>query len=637
MFLLLLPPLPTVLAGWSAYTLFYLLGFGLAGGILLAEGWRRGFPMRPWLLLVAGTVLMLIAGTRLIAGGPADWLALIRQGHWGTGEVVGRSVLGGMVAAALAVAGLRRLLGFGREAADAFALPFLLGLAVQGVGCLLTGCCFGEMLHNGPGVGLTYGPGTAPFMAQVALGLLPATAGHSLPVHAVQLYQILLCLGIVGVLLGLRRVLARRPGAALPLAFGLYAAGRFGLEFWRDPLGDVVGVGLYQGLKPVQWGLLAATLALAALVTWRWRRPVAVHNASTPTDQSALNLLVVLLLLLLPPVLPGCFDLSETLVLRALLLPVLGLEAMRLLRVLQLTKPLPLALLVFSVGLMSQTPAPPPDAPEEQLDPSLTLGLSGITGSSYQLYAQPSSGCGAPTQNITEFPGYHQRFSGVAASAAYQLPVGQAKRNAFIFGLNGFLGRTSFDPPAARIGLLLDSVAVLEQASSRSLYDINPAVAFFKPGSLGHPFRLRLGVGAHLSSRFAYDYTTEPLHSREVTPSFLIEMGYRNQLWLHTSFFQGSDAVGNGTARLGLGSGFGTDKITLLGGLAFTNSNGQVNSSIVSFGDPVYRAPAAGFIDLRWQLTPNWQLESSGMSNFNDVSRFTLGGCYRLPLGNKAP
>jgi phosphatidylglycerol:prolipoprotein diacylglycerol transferase len=623
------------LAGWSAYALFYLLGFGLAGGRLLAEGWRRGFPMRPWLLLVAGTVLALIAGTRLIAGGPADWLALVSQGHWGSGEVVGRSVLGGMVAAALAVAGLRRLLGFGREAADAFALPFVLGLAVQGVGCLLTGCCFGEMLHNGPGIGLTYGPGTAPFVAQVAQGLLPATAGHSLPIHAAPLYQMLLCLGIAGVLLGLRRTLAKRPGLALPLAFGLYAAGRFGLEFWRDPLGDVVGAGFYYSLKPVQWGLLAATTGLGAAAARRWRQPAA--SASVPTDQSALNLVVVLLLLLLPPVLPGCFDLGETLVLRAVLLPVLGLEAGRLLRVIRVTKPLPVVLLVLSLGLMSQTPAPAPSATGEKPGPSLTVGLGGLTGSSYQLYEQPSSGCGAPTQNITSFPGYHQRFSGITASAAYELPVGQTRQNAFIFGLNGFLGRTSFDPPAARIGVLSDSLVVLEQADSRFLYDINPSVEFFKPGTPGHSLRLRWGMGVHLSRRYAYDYVTIPLRSREIVPSFVFEIGYRNQLWLHTSVFQGADAVGNGTARFGLGSGFGNDKLTLLGGLAYTNSNGQLDTNIISFGNPVYRAPTAGFLDLRWQLTPSWQLEGSGMSNFNDASRLTLGARYRLPLGRKAP
>ncbi len=635
MYLLLLPPLPTAIAGWPAYALFYLLGFGLAGGLLLRQGWQRGFPLRPWLLLVAGTVLALIAGTRLVAGTPADWLALPQHGHWGVGGPVGRSVLGGMLAAGLALAGLRRLLGFGRAAADVFALPFVVGLAVQGVGCLLAGCCFGTVLGPGPGLGLTYGPGAEPFRAQVSRGLLSATATQSLPVHAAPLYQLVLCLGIAAALVGGRRWLARRPGVALPLAFGLYAAGRFGLEFVRDPLGDVVGAGLWLGLKPVQWGLLAAALALAAWVARRARRPAVAGPIAAPTDRPVRNLLLVLLMLLLPPVLlPGGFDLGETWVLRALLLPVIVLEAARLLRVLRLAQPLPVALLLLSGVLMSQAPAP--TATLEKPGPALTFGLGGLTGSSYQLY-EPNSTCSAPRQNITQFQGYHQRYSGVTGGAVYSLPVGSNGHNTINFGLNGFLGRTSFDPPAALLGQHpgTDSLVILQSATARTLYDVNPNVEFFSPSRAGHNFRFRFGLGLHLSTQYAFDFPTQPLRSRGVAPSLLLEFGYRNLLWLHSSVLHGANAVGNGTWRSGLGTGFGGNRATLVGGVALSNSNGQNDLDLNILGGPAYDAPSAAFGELHWQVSPTWQVESSGLSNFNDVTQFSLGARYRLPLPAK--
>lgn len=116
------------------YAGFYVAGFAVAGALLLRAGHRRGYARLPWLLLVTGASLLLIIGTKVAALPAAAWWA----GLLGS-AAEGRSILGGLVGVALGVAGLRRALGFGRDAYDAFAGPLLLGLAVQGGGCLLTG------------------------------------------------------------------------------------------------------------------------------------------------------------------------------------------------------------------------------------------------------------------------------------------------------------------------------------------------------------------------------------------------------------------------------------------------------------------------------------------------------------------
>ncbi|AMR26850.1 hypothetical protein A0257_06845 [Hymenobacter psoromatis] len=651
--------MPATVGGWPAYAVFYLFGFGLAGGLLVARGGRRGYPWQPWLLLVAGTVLAFVAGTRVAAGTAADWHAVLAHGHWGSGAALGRTVLGGMAAAVLVLAGLRRWLGFGREATDAFALPLVLGLAVQGVGCLLAGCCYGTPLGAGLGLGICYPAGTGPWATQVAHGLLPATAAVSLPVHAAPVYQVLLCLCIAGVLVAKRRQLARRSGLALPLplALGAFAAGRFGLEFGRDPWSDVLGAGLWYGLKPVQWGLAAAALALLAVAVWRSRlinssETTTYDNLTSPTpppvpNQPLANLVLVLALLALPPwLLPGQLTVAETLVLRALLLPVLALEALRWGRALRLSNPLPAALLALGFGLMSQAPAPTAAPAGAFAEPAraLTLSGGGLTGSSYQLY-QDYSTCSTPQANITTFPGYHQRYNVGALGVAYSQQLGSEGSKRLTAGLTGFLGRTSFDPPAGLVvqgGQFGDSTYVADPATSRRLFDVNPYLEYAAVGSksrgknLRHSY-MRFGLGLHLSSARAYDYVVEPGRARGAGVGVLAEYGVDRVVWLHLSNAYGPDAVGNGLFRAGLGTGFGHDRLTLLGGITVANSNTYSTNFLAFFllGQPSYTAPGGYFLQARWQATPAWLLEGSATSNFNDMSQLTLGTRYRLPLGGR--
>jgi hypothetical protein len=648
-----LPTLPTTVAGWPAYAAFYLLGFGLAGGLLVTHGWRQRYPWQPWLLLVAGTVLALIAGTRVAAGTTADWHALLAHGHWGTGAPLGRTVLGGMGAAVLALAGLRRWLGFGRRATDAFALPLMLGLAVQGVGCLLAGCCYGTLLGTGPGLGMRYPAGTEPWAAQVAHGLLSASAAMSLPVQAAPAYQLMLCLAIAVGLVAGRRGLARRPGLALPLALGVFALGRLALECGRDPLGDVLGSGLWLGLKPVQWGLAAAALALLAVAARRWRSfysklliiNTIENNLQSVRNQPLVNLTLVLALLVLPPwLLPGQVTVAETLVLRALLLPVLLLEALRWGRALWGAGPLPAVLLALGFGLMSQAPAPTAAAGFEEPDRSLTLSGGGLTGGSYQLYHDYST-CSTPMANITTFPGYHQRYYAAALGAAYSQRLGTVGIKRLTAGLTGFRGSTSFDPPAGQVllgGRRGDSAYVVNVATSHRLAAFNPYLEYSMVGhkSRGNGLRhsyLRLGVGLHLGGQQAYDYVTEPLRAREPGMGFLFEYGIDRVLWFHLSNAYGPDAVGNGLFRAGLGTGFGHDRLTLLGGVTVANSNTYSTKFLTFFilGQPSYTAPGGYFLQARWQATPAWLLEGSATSNFNDMSQLTLGTRYRLPLSRR--
>ncbi|GAA4363781.1 hypothetical protein GCM10023185_32790 [Hymenobacter saemangeumensis] len=133
--------------GHGYYTTFYVLAVLTTLLLALYEGHRRRYPLRPWLVLLACWLLAFIVGTKLITIPAASWLPLLQGQPWPVDTA--RSVLGGAVSGGLAVLALRRWLGLGWSVFDALALPQALGLAVQCVGCLLTGCCFGAVSPTG--------------------------------------------------------------------------------------------------------------------------------------------------------------------------------------------------------------------------------------------------------------------------------------------------------------------------------------------------------------------------------------------------------------------------------------------------------------------------------------------------------
>ena len=315
--------------GHDYYTPFYLLAT-LTNVLLLGwEGWRRGFALRPWLAMVAASSLALILGTKLITNPVGDWGTVLFGDAAGT---TARSILGGGLAAGLAVLALRRWLGLPRAALDALALPLCAALAVQCVGCVLTGCCFG--LPTAGVWGLTYAAGTLPYWAQVQAGLLPAGAAHSLPVAPTQLLALGLCVAVGGVLLATRH--RRWPvGSWLLLQAGLLLLGRFGLSFWRAPAGEPVA-GAAHNFLGAQWLTLQFILlpvALLVLAGWAWRvrryEAGTAERAASPAAASPGRTVAVAVLLLALSAGLGrnALTLPELLVVRALLLTVLLAEA----------------------------------------------------------------------------------------------------------------------------------------------------------------------------------------------------------------------------------------------------------------------------------------------------------------------
>lgn len=321
---MLFPHLPHLLQ--ADYFSFYLAGFGVATLALLYEGHRWRYSWRPWLLLVAGTLLMFMLGAKGIG---EFWPSHPTLGQL---SAEARAILGGLAGGGLGLAAMRRLLGFDRRAADAFALPFALGIGVQGLENVVafTGLPPAQ-------ASIWHYLSALPAWMMQATRLLAAT--DVLLAHAVQAG--LCALIVVGLLLvRYRRFGLLVPGNAWLLAVALFAAGRFGVEFLRDPA--AAEATRWLGLKPVQWALLTAALTLVVSAAWRYHLwTTSFRPYSFPTDRPLPNMALLVGLAALTVVPGAAWAQPEVLLIRGLLLPVLLLEGWRQACVRGLVKPLP--------------------------------------------------------------------------------------------------------------------------------------------------------------------------------------------------------------------------------------------------------------------------------------------------------
>ncbi|TGE25070.1 hypothetical protein E5K00_07690 [Hymenobacter aquaticus] len=610
--LLLLHPLHWAVpagTGYDFYTLFYLLAFLLNLLLLVWTGHRRGYPMRTWLVLLACTTLAFILGTKLLAFSPAEWQQLLHTGHWPDSQA--RTVLGGALAGTLTLLALRRPFGFSWHVFDAFALPMCAALALQCVGCILTGCCFGEPTSGG--WGFTYPPGTLPYMVQAVQGLLPVGAAHSLPVHPTQLYSLLLCLAVGGVLL-LTRHRTWPGGSRRLLHLGLLLAGRFVIEFWRAPAGEQVGAAAHDHLgltlKQVQWALLLlAPLALGgwlALVRRATPRP-----EQAPAQNPVRNLLAVALLLALTAWLgPQALVRPEVLVVKTLLLAVLVLEGgALLLGATDGLRPARVALAGVVLVLTSQAPADSAKIRPNTLEVSLGYG-NGAFGEDVST-SGGSGGCsGAATRQT-----YAHRYSLLGGNV--ELHHTNPDNRVLTYGLGIWRGQDqvhyqTLDPTTG---------AVLGYADSTfRLLDVNPyfeTSSRLRPGRLGGGFR----AGLHLGS--LSNYNDEPfLYSKSTSLDLGMWLGVRDVLYAQADVNRGALGLGNATSRLGLGSGLGRlAGSSVLAGLAYSKNNDSGGGRM-------------GFLsaDIRLGRT-GVTLYPYGATDFGRHHQLNLRVGYRLPLG----
>ncbi|MVN75165.1 hypothetical protein GO988_02370 [Hymenobacter sp. HMF4947] len=618
---------PPASHGHFYYETAQVAAFAVYVALLLGQGYRRGYPWRNWLPLVAAATLALLVGCQLVCLPPAAWLSWLRSEVATQPGMVGgpRSVVGGAAASLLAVLALRRALGFrGWAVLDAFAGPLCWALAVQCVGCLLVGCCWGEVAALGS-PGLRYGPGTLPYLAQQAHGLLPAGVSYALPVVPTQLYQLLLCAG-AGVVLHMGRRAAWPGGSRYLLAMGLLCLGRFFIEFWRDPAGEpllaapLALAGMQ--LLGLQWLLLAESLALLGSWGWLVARQVAPAAAAPIVATLGYPALVgVGLLAATARLAPASLNRPETLVLQGLLLAVLVAEGHSAWAKLSRWAPrlvgLPLSLLLSGALLLSTAQAPAPQqAASATPPPSKTLILSGgVLGNSHDAEEDilaNSSGCSG-SQPLR----LHQQVRAGGGEIAVEKAYATGQTSTWGGGL--WVGQQQVaiqTLPTSHYQFIAHDTTLRYLLADIHLYrEIHTGQAWSSFGFRG---------GLHLGSLGYYSYfdNGNTRNSAWLLPELMLSYGNPRLLYGQADFCYGAEnTLGAYTGRLALGSGLG-----------------QAGGSQVLAGyahSPHRPTPSMGFVSATLRLPGGTGLSALSLepyfaTDFGEHQQFSLKLNYRL-------
>jgi phosphatidylglycerol:prolipoprotein diacylglycerol transferase len=168
--------------------------------------------------------------------------------------------------------------------ADIAITSVFVGIMFGRLGCLLNGCCFGDVCSVPWAI--TFPAESVPFKALVARGLLDSAADRSLPLHPAQLYDALSGL-LLAILTWAYYPYRRRTGEVVAVGWLAYPINRFMIEFLRADEPGQFGT----SLTIAQWvslGLFASGVAFfLSLRYWSpGRQPIEVATGKVRVPET---------------------------------------------------------------------------------------------------------------------------------------------------------------------------------------------------------------------------------------------------------------------------------------------------------------------------------------------------------------
>lgn len=410
------------------YDFFYQLSSLIVILIFLFESFRRKIPWITMLLVVVTTRFFLIVGSKL-GGINADDINFFLQ-HFSFPPVHSKNMAGALVFALIGLGLAKLFLKIKYPILDVFAIATPFGMAVQRIGCLLTGCCFGAETHLP--IGIQYGTNTPAFLHQFFTDRLGLTDELSMHIHPVPLYFIISSL-LIGIILIIYRNFWRRPGNLALSGLVLILTSWFIVEFFRDPLSNGTFLGAYIiGLKKIQ--LIYLTLIPILILTIFYRENNSVNREFRIYENHPVhNSLYLFMLVALLISTRNWFTTVEFNILLFVLIPVsLGIIIKIIRHLYSLKVKISVAsLIILSFILMSQTVP----QNEKKIYQSIKIGYSGGNFENHH-----NIGTGEGCDRVSQSQDFHQKFRMVGAG--YSITAEQ-NRKILEYGFNGYAGSHS--------------------------------------------------------------------------------------------------------------------------------------------------------------------------------------------------
>jgi len=256
-------PVDFRVGGWTipAHLVFETLAYTIGFRLYLSRRRRLGDhvsdPHR-WSIVTAAAVGAVL-GSRLLfwLEDPAATMSKLTDLQ---ALAAGKTIVGGLLGAWIAVETIKVRLGVTVATGDLFAVPLAAGIAIGRIGCFLSG------LPDG-----TYGIATT-----LPWGI---DLGDGVARHPTALYETAFALVLLFVL---RRFEPnRRRGDAFKLFMASYLAFRLAVDAIKP------GVGIALGLTTVQWACVAGLLYYAVWLVRRWKAPAAATAPVASGDAMA--------------------------------------------------------------------------------------------------------------------------------------------------------------------------------------------------------------------------------------------------------------------------------------------------------------------------------------------------------------
>ncbi len=246
------------------YDFFYGLAFLVTFLLLIYQAYKmklQKFQWLQWLLIIASVRMFFIIGTKLVTFSGQDWIYFFNTLQFPATE--SKSVFGGLLLALIGFGIAKIWLRYRFKVFDAFAIVIPIGMAIQRVGCLLVGCCYGNTTMLPWGV--HYGNFSPAYHHQVHSGLIDPSASHSLGVHPIPLYVILYCL-LIAFIVWKNKNRFKSSGNLILFTVSLLFTAGFFVEFLRHPSTNGTLANQFMGLKLIQWSLLALVVMLILIM-----------------------------------------------------------------------------------------------------------------------------------------------------------------------------------------------------------------------------------------------------------------------------------------------------------------------------------------------------------------------------------
>lgn len=245
------------------YSIAYQASLILVFAIYLYEGYKRKFDWIQWLLLLLTTRVLMVVGSKIAGLHTADLVFL--SDNFYLPPISDKNMVGALFFGLLAIPLAKKILNIKYPVLDAFAIAIPLGMAVQRIGCLFGGCCYGSET-------------TMPWAIHYHSEDFVSAALHPVP-----LYYAISSLVIVAIVAYSSKLWKRSASLAF-FSLSLIFLSRFIVDFYRNP--ESQSELLRQqwfGLFLSQWFSLLAVIVFVFILISREKNWLIF---STPIDRS---------------------------------------------------------------------------------------------------------------------------------------------------------------------------------------------------------------------------------------------------------------------------------------------------------------------------------------------------------------